>query len=239
MYNQVGGFGEGGETLCKSLFMGGVTRRFPDLHFAFLEGGMAWACETYAGLIGRWRKRNGNSVRELDPKTVDEARLRQLVQQYGNGAAREKIRGALDFFSMGHTPPPPGELDDFSALEVDTPEALADLFTQNFYFGCEADEPMNVWAFRSDVNPLGARLKAIFGSDIAHWDVPNMNAVLEEAYELVESGLLTEEDFRDFVFTNPVMLHAGMNPDFFVGTRVEGEVNELLQGRGRTESADG
>jgi hypothetical protein len=88
--------------------MGGVTRRFPDLHFAFLEGGMAWACETYAGLIGRWRKRNGNSVRELDPKTVDEARLRQLVQQYGNGAAREKIRGALDFFSMGHTPPPPG-----------------------------------------------------------------------------------------------------------------------------------
>ena len=200
---------------------------------------MAWACETYAGLIGRWRKRNGNSVRELDPKTVDEARLRQLVQQYGNGAAREKIRGALDFFSMGHTPPPPGELDDFSALEVDTPEALADLFTQNFYFGCEADEPMNVWAFRSDVNPLGARLKAIFGSDIAHWDVPNMNAVLEEAYELVESGLLTEEDFRDFVFTNPVMLHAGMNPDFFVGTRVEGEVNELLQGRGRTESADG
>ena len=32
---------------------------------------------------------------------------------------------------------------------------------------------------------------------------------------------MTEEDFRDFVFTNPIKLHCGMNPDFFKGTVVE------------------
>ena len=31
-----------GEAVCKALFMGGVTRRFPALKFAFLEGGVGW-----------------------------------------------------------------------------------------------------------------------------------------------------------------------------------------------------
>ncbi len=34
---------EGQQSLAKSLFLGGVTRRFPDMNFAFLEGGVAWA----------------------------------------------------------------------------------------------------------------------------------------------------------------------------------------------------
>jgi hypothetical protein len=55
-----------------------------------------------------------------------------------------------------------------------------------------------------------------------------MTEVLEEAYELVEKGMLTEDDFRDFVLTYPVSLHAGMNPNFFKGTVVEKEVDKLL-----------
>jgi len=47
-----------------------------------------------------------------------------------------------------------------------------------------------------------------------------MSAVLEEAYELVEKGLLNEEDFQDFVFTNPVRFYTSVNPDFFANTRV-------------------
>ena len=45
--------------------------------------------------------------------------------------------------------------------------------------------------------------------------------MLNEAYELVDDGLMSEDDFRDFTFTNNVTLHAGMNPDFFKGTVVE------------------
>jgi len=55
---------------------------------------------------------------------------------------------------------------------------------------------------------------------MGHWDVPDMSAVLEEAYELVEKDLLNEEDFQDFVFTNPVRFYTSVNPDFFANTRV-------------------
>jgi hypothetical protein len=56
-----------------------------------------------------------------------------------------------------------------------------------------------------------------------------MSEVLEEAYELVEEELITEQDFRDFVFTNPASLHAGMNPEFFKGTVVERQVARVLE----------
>ena len=42
----------------------------------------------------------------------------------------------------------------------------------------------------------GPRLKALFASDIGHWDVPDIREVLPEAWELVEDGDATEADFR-------------------------------------------
>ena len=91
----------------------------------------------------------------------------------------------------------------------------------NFYFGCEADDRLVAWAFNERCNPLGARLRPIFGSDISHWDVPDMTEPVEEAYELVEDGLIGESDFRELMFLNPARLHAGMNPAFFDGTVCE------------------
>ena len=76
------------------------------------------------------------------------------------------------------------------------------------------------WAFREDVNPLGARLRPILGSDISHWDVPDMTEPVEEAYELVEHGLIGEREFREFTFLNPARLHVEANPRFFADTVV-------------------
>jgi hypothetical protein len=95
----------------------------------------------------------------------------------------------------------------------------------HFYFGCEADDPMNARAFQG--NPYDARLRAVFSSDIGHWDVPDMREVVEEAYELVEEHRITERDFRDFMFVNSVTLWTGMNSDFFKGTAVENAVEKL------------
>jgi hypothetical protein len=44
--------------------------------------------------------------------------------------------------------------------------------------------------------------------------------VLPEAHELVEDGLITANDFRDFTFANAVRLWGTQNPDFFEGTAV-------------------
>ncbi len=52
-----------------------------------------------------------------------------------------------------------------------------------------------------------------------------MREVMHEAYELVEHEVITPEQFKSFVFTNPASLHLGMNPDFFKGTVVERHVS--------------
>jgi hypothetical protein len=57
-----------------------------------------------------------------------------------------------------------------------------------------------------------------------------MREVGEEAHDLVDDGVITEEDFRDFVFANPARLWTDMNPDFFKGTVVEGQVAKLPKG---------
>jgi len=87
------------------------------------------------------------------------------------------------------------------------------------------------------VNPFGAKLNTLFGSDIGHFDVPDMNEVLPEAYELVEDGLITDADFRDFVFANPVRFWGDSNPDFYKGTVVEREARDLLSAATREPAA--
>jgi hypothetical protein len=99
-----------------------------------------------------------------------------------------------------------------------------------FYFGCEADDRSNAWAFNRGVNPFGSRLNAIFGSDIGHFDVPDMMDVLPEAWELVDDGLITTDDFRDFTFANAVRLWGTQNPKFFAGTAVAKQAAEVLAG---------
>ena len=98
----------------------------------------------------------------------------------------------------------------------------------NFYFGCEADDRLVAWAFAEHINAAGARLRPVFGSDISHWDVPDMTEPVEEAFELVEEGVIGEQEFRELMFLNPARLHAGMNPDFFTGTVCENAVREAL-----------
>jgi len=115
-------------------------------------------------------------------------------------------------------------LDEFAASGVERPEDLVRLFADRFYFGCEADDRLAAVACDPRWHPHGARLRPILGSDVGHWDVPDATAVLPEAWELVERGLLDAAGFRDLVFGNAVELWAGVNPDFFAGTAIASAV---------------
>jgi len=120
------------------------------------------------------------------------------------------------------------DLDDFSACKITRKQDWIDLYATPYYFGCEADDRMNATAFLK-LNPFGAQLNAIYSSDIGHFDVIDMREPLAEAYELVEDGVLTDANFRDFVFTNSVKLWGTQNPDFFKGTVVEKEAATVLK----------
>src|SRR5216110_2830154 len=229
-YNHIGHFASAGHAVAKALFFGGVTRRFPDLNFAFLEGGVGWACMLYADLIGHWEKRNRKAIESTNPAKLDVAKLLEYAQKYGSDAVVDAVRRGEGLEGDSNSELTGGieDLDDYFRCKIERKQDIRDLFVPRFYFGCEADDPINGWAFNRSANPMGARLNAIFSSDIGHFDVPDMTDVVPEAYELVEHGLLNDEDFRDFMFSNAVRFWGELNPDFFKGTVVETAAAEVL-----------
>ena len=228
-YNHIGHFADAGHAVAKALFFGGVTRRFPQLNFAFLEGGVGWASMLYADLIGHWEKRNRRAIESTThPGKLDRAALLALARKYGREdvvAAMGRGDGLDDNQSLTGGVE---DLDDYFRCKIEKKEDIKELYVPRFYFGCEADDPANAWAFNTKVNPMGARLNALFSSDIGHFDVPDMTDVVPEAYELVEHGLITDDDFHDFMFGNAVRFWGDVNPDFFKGTAVEKPAAELL-----------
>jgi hypothetical protein len=46
---------------------------------------------------------------------------------------------------------------------------------------------------------------------------------------MVEEGIMTAEDFRDFMFGNPVRMLTSLNRDFFKGTNIEKDVKSFLK----------
>jgi predicted TIM-barrel fold metal-dependent hydrolase len=239
-YNHIGHFAAAGHAVCKAMVLGGVTRRFPGLRLAFLEGGVGWATMLYADLLSHWEKRSRKGLEVNDPRNLDRRLLMELAEKHGYGEILAALKERDGW-------PAPGDekltgniadLDDFSRCEVTSKADFRALFLEPLFFGCEADDPMNAWAFDRRVNPGGARLNAIFSSDIGHFDVPDMREVVPEAYELVEHDLISASDFRDFTFANAVRLWGTQNPAFFHGTTVAAAAAAVLaEGKAETAAA--
>jgi predicted TIM-barrel fold metal-dependent hydrolase len=225
MYNHPGHFAASGEALAKSLFLGGVTRRFPQLRVALLEGTVAVGVRLYVDLVSRWRKRGAHAIDRLNPANIDGDRLLQLLGESDPRLARYSPDELLRHYGS-----PEQRRDDFEAVGIESEADIRDRFCPNFYWGCEADDPFVALAFDPRLTPLGARVPAMMGSDIGHWDVPEFDTPLAEAHELVEDGLIDADEFREFVFLNPVRCYASLNPRFFEGTVVEREAAAALAG---------
>jgi predicted TIM-barrel fold metal-dependent hydrolase len=227
MFNHIGAHAYQQAELAKALVIGGVPRRFPDLTFGFLEGGAGWACDLLHALEEHYEKRSGEGLRHYDPAQLDRDELRS-----------ELLRGGLERAVRGGRDPAPGisgagearpgwARDEFEESGIGDEHEFGDVFSRQLFFGCEADDRSVHRALDGRGNPFGARLNAIFSSDIGHWDVPDLSRVVLESRRLVDAGLLAEGDYRDFVFANPARMHLAMNPRFFEGTAVEAETRAL------------
>jgi len=228
-YNHIGHFADAGHAAAKGIFLGGVTRRFPELRFAFLEGGVGWGAQLFGDLIEHWERRNAKALENMRPDKLDRKLLMSLVEKYGykeHAAALTEREGWPD--PELHLTGGVADLDDFAACKITRKQDWVDLYATPYYFGCEADDRMNATAF-SRGNPFGAQLNAIYSSDIGHFDVIDMRDPLPEAYELVEDGFLSDDNFRDFTFTNAVRLWGTQNPRFFEGTVVAKEAAAVLK----------
>jgi hypothetical protein len=155
---------------------------------------------------------------DFDPAALNFDELVAYADRYGGDLSPGtdvSVREALldtPIFSE-----PPEDRDDWSKVDANSRQELAALFAQSFYFGCEADD-RTVALASSRRNGLGVDLNATLGSDIGHWDVAHADHVVPEAWELVTSGLMTEDDFRRFTYDNARRFLTTSAPDFFDGT---------------------
>lgn len=229
VHNHIGHFAAAQEGTCRAIVFGGVARRFPDLRFAFLEGGVAWGCQLYADILGHWEKRNRDAVHNYNPAQLDLDTYEALLREH----ARPDIAEIIPILRANAARNADATMrycsddavDDFAEAQISSPQDVADIFARQFHFGCEADDPLSAIAFNATLHPHRIRLNAMFASDIGHWDVPDMREVLPEAWELVEHGHMDAGDFEDFSFGNVTRMMKAMNPRFFDETVIAGKLS--------------
>lgn len=232
MFNHIGHFADGSEAFAKALFFGGVTRRFPKLRVGLLEGGADWGARVYIHLVDRWLKRGPEGLKNYDPAATDRAELRALFEQYGKDLVKERSLEGEDIirdtlgprYVDGSRQPTLEEQNDFRAAGIESVEDIKARWVDSFFFGSESDDRTVAHAFNDKANPLGVKVNAIYSSDVGHWDVPDLTEVLAESWALVEEGVITEQDFKAWVFDNPYKLYTEANENFFKGTAIEEKV---------------
>lgn len=229
VHNHLGNFAASAEAVCRGLLMGGVPKRFPQMRFAFMEGGVGWARSLHCDLLSHWHKRNWGAVQNYNPAHIDREAFADLCRRYGGRQLAERAGELLGAYAAAMSRgEDPALLDEWEPSGIESAEDISAIFTRQFYFGCEGDDPLTALAFDNHGAPGGSKLHPLYGSDLSHWDVPEMARAAEEAYELVEHGLIGEGDFRELVFDNPLRFWTAANPEFFRGTVVESAVARAL-----------
>jgi hypothetical protein len=235
MNNHIGHFADGSQAFAKALFFGGVTRRFPGLRVAMLEGGSDWGAHVYIHLVDRFSKRSLEGLQNYNPDLTNGDELLNLFERYGSEftQARSLSKEELTKTVLGssfarHSRAPIGEeLEDFGAAGIKSIEDIRDRWVNSFFFGSESDDRTIAAAFNDKANPLGVKINAIYSSDVGHWDVPDLTAPLAESWDLVKEGVISEADFKSYVFANPYKFYTQANPDFFKGTAIESKVSNI------------
>jgi len=152
-FNHIGHFAAAGHAIAKGLFLGGVTRRFPDLRFGFLEGGVGWGCQLFADLIEHWERRAGRarihaSEQARSPAITPAGRQIRLCRNRCRTRPRDGWPAKEEDSLTGGVK----AFDDYAACEITQKQDWMDLYVTPFFFGCEADDRMNAVAF-SKFNP--------------------------------------------------------------------------------------
>jgi hypothetical protein len=102
-------------------------------------------------------------------------------------------------------------------MQVSNEREIIALAAPRMWFGCEADDRTVIAAF-AEHNGLGVDFNVMLGSDISHFDTPDMDAVVPSARRLVDKGLLNEHQLRALLCDNAARLFTHADPSFFEGT---------------------
>src|SRR5262249_54219555 len=101
------------------------------------------------------------AIESTNPANLDAAALLSYAQKYGREAMIEAVRRREGLEGDSHSTETGGleDLDDYFRCKIGAKSDIRDLFVPRFYFGCEADDPVNAWAFNKKANPMGAHVR--------------------------------------------------------------------------------
>src|SRR5262249_61817121 len=115
-----------------------------------------------ADILSHWSKRNRDAITHYDPRALDRVRMEQLVAEYGSRAFTDRLDRLPETLGFLSDPDENSEtIDEFASSGIHSPEEVRRIFAEQYFFGCEADDPMNALAFDTRRNPYGARLSAV------------------------------------------------------------------------------
>ena len=101
-----------------------------------------------AGIVTHWEKRNINAIQHYNPAKLDMEHLRCLFDDYAATSVADRIdRLAEGLFMLSDPNELPKDVDQFAESLLTGVDDLLDMFANRFFYGCEADDPMNVLAF--------------------------------------------------------------------------------------------
>src|SRR5258708_32894165 len=130
MFNHIGAHAYQQGELCRSIVMGGVATRFPELAFGFLECGAGWACDLLHSLEEHWEKRNVAGLVNYDPSRLDRPRLHQLLAEYGGPEiiAKNSARAVRAYAEALGGPDPPPERAHKARTRLRSEHSFARIF---------------------------------------------------------------------------------------------------------------
>jgi hypothetical protein len=182
-------------------------------------------------LIRHLELRAGEAVARYNPDRLDRQLLADCLASHGGDALRARADRLGEALGPLAQPVAEGDaVDEFAESGLEGPDAVREVFTTQFFAGCEADDPLTCLAFDSRFS-AGGRLGALFSSDLGHWDAPEAALLLTEAWDQVERGLLTSDQLRAITFEDPIRAWAGSGLGPFRATALEAEV-QRIQGDG-------
>jgi hypothetical protein len=124
VYNHIGGLATSHESLAKSLFLGGVTRRFPTLRSDFSKAVWPGPCSLFADLIGHWEKRNGQTIVDLDPDRLDVDALMGYMRRTATSAVLVRLDRIREHF-LGRPAGRPDEINEFARPGIEEVEEFS------------------------------------------------------------------------------------------------------------------
>ena len=204
------------EGTCRSLVFGGVPRRFPNLRFAFQEGGVGWAAALLAECSATGRSAASTPSSTTTRPASTGTLLRRLFDELRDRRHRGPARPARRRTRMLSEPDELAcDVDEFARVAASRVSTTCSTLHRPILLRLRSRRSDERPGVHAGLNPAERQLPAVFASDVGHWDVRDMRGVLARGVRAGRGRAVNEASSGPSSSRTRSACWAGANPDFF------------------------